>query len=180
MQNRQRLAALLPAGAMAVLNANDILPTNADGTMPFRQNNDLFYLSGVDRNSVVKTIDVSDGKNVSIIATVATPDEYAQFLLFLRNATGVLFAAAPKLTTTGVGGYGNGAQPLIPPQPAPGSAPVVVNYPITLTAQGALLNPIVLPNDPTGAGGGAAVPGADPRALGGSPTGASPSATGRP
>ena len=131
----------------------------------------------IDRNSVVKTIDVSDGKTVSILATVSTPDEYAQFLLFLRNARGVLFSGDPKFTQTGVGGYGSGAQPLVPPRPAPGSPPVVVNYPISLTAQGALLNPIVLPNDPTGAGGGATTTGgSDPRAFGGS-SGPSPSAT---
>jgi Xaa-Pro aminopeptidase len=34
---------------MAVFNSNDILPTNADGTMPFKQNSDLFYLTGVDQ-----------------------------------------------------------------------------------------------------------------------------------
>jgi Xaa-Pro aminopeptidase len=49
VQNRQRLARLLPPKAMVVLNANDVMPTNADGTMAFRQNNDLFYLSGVDQ-----------------------------------------------------------------------------------------------------------------------------------
>ena len=47
--NRQRLAALLKPKALAVVNANDIMPTNADGTMTFRQNNDLFYLTGVDQ-----------------------------------------------------------------------------------------------------------------------------------
>ncbi len=48
-ENRHRLAQLLPDRAMAVLNANDLMPTNADGTMPFRQNSDLFYLTGVDQ-----------------------------------------------------------------------------------------------------------------------------------
>ena len=47
--NRQRLAALLKPKSLVILNANDVLPTNADGTMAFRQNNDLFYLSGVDQ-----------------------------------------------------------------------------------------------------------------------------------
>ena len=45
--NRQRLAHLLLHGAVAVLNSNDVLPTNADGTFRFRQNNDLFYLTGI-------------------------------------------------------------------------------------------------------------------------------------
>ena len=46
-QNRERLAALLLPNSVAVINANDVLPTNADGTMEFCQNADLFYLSGV-------------------------------------------------------------------------------------------------------------------------------------
>jgi Xaa-Pro aminopeptidase len=29
------------------------MPTNADGTMPFRQNNDLFYLSGIDQEETI-------------------------------------------------------------------------------------------------------------------------------
>jgi len=136
-------------------------------------------------NSVVQSIDVSDGKTVTIVATVTTPDEYAQFLLRLRNATGVLFATNPRLTTAGVGGYGNGAQPLVVPQPEAGGAPVVVNYPITLTAQGTLLNPIQLPADPVGAatttaagapgGPPGAIPGGPPRPPGGPP--AAPPAT---
>ena len=47
--NRARLAALLAPRSLAVLNANDIMPTNADGVMGFKQNADLFYLSGVDQ-----------------------------------------------------------------------------------------------------------------------------------
>jgi Xaa-Pro aminopeptidase len=47
--NRARVAALLAPGSLAVLNANDIMPTNADGVLGFKQNADLFYLSGVDQ-----------------------------------------------------------------------------------------------------------------------------------
>ena len=51
--NRARLAKLLLPNSLAVLNANDVLPTNADGTLPLRQNSDLFYLSGVDQEETV-------------------------------------------------------------------------------------------------------------------------------
>jgi Xaa-Pro aminopeptidase len=51
--NRQRLAAQLPAKSLAVFNANDIMPTNADGTMGFWQNSDLYYLSGVDQEETI-------------------------------------------------------------------------------------------------------------------------------
>ena len=48
-QNRARLAARLPAKSLAILNANDILPTNADGSLLMRPNSDLFYLTGVEQ-----------------------------------------------------------------------------------------------------------------------------------
>ncbi len=51
--NRKRFAAMLKPGSLAVFNSNDIMPTNADGTMPFRQNNDIFYLSGIDQEESI-------------------------------------------------------------------------------------------------------------------------------
>ncbi len=53
VSNRERLARLLLPNSLAVLNANDILPTNADGTLALRQNSDLFYLSGVDQEETI-------------------------------------------------------------------------------------------------------------------------------
>src|SRR6266850_868908 len=49
ISNRANLKALLMPNSLAVVNANDILPTNADGTYLLRQNNDLFYLTGVEQ-----------------------------------------------------------------------------------------------------------------------------------
>ncbi len=51
--NRKRFTKLMKPGSLAVFNANDIMPTNADGTMPFRQNSDLFYLSGIDQEETI-------------------------------------------------------------------------------------------------------------------------------
>jgi Xaa-Pro aminopeptidase len=45
--NRSRLTQLLLPRSAAILNANDILPTNADGTRPLIQNADLYYLTGI-------------------------------------------------------------------------------------------------------------------------------------
>ena len=53
VSNRERLTALLPPGALAIFHSNDVMPTNADGTMTFRQNNDLYYLCGVDQEESV-------------------------------------------------------------------------------------------------------------------------------
>lgn len=52
-ENRKRLTARLLPKAIAIVNANDIMPTNADGTMNFRQNSDLFYLTGVDQEETI-------------------------------------------------------------------------------------------------------------------------------
>ena len=36
------------------------MPTNADGTMPFKQNSDLFWLSGVDQEESKEKKDVEE------------------------------------------------------------------------------------------------------------------------
>jgi Xaa-Pro aminopeptidase len=56
IENRRRFRELLPAQSLAIFNANDILPTNADGTLALKQNTDLFYLSGVDQEESILVI----------------------------------------------------------------------------------------------------------------------------
>lgn len=75
VQNRQRLTRSLKPKSMAVLNANDIMPTNADGTMTFRQNNDLFYLSGIDQEETI------------LVLFPEHPDEKFREVLFLRETS---------------------------------------------------------------------------------------------
>ncbi|MHA7878025.1 MAG: aminopeptidase P N-terminal domain-containing protein [Bacteroidota bacterium] len=53
MHNREQLVKHLKPNSLVVLNANDIMPTNGDGVMPFRQNSDLFYLSGIDQEETI-------------------------------------------------------------------------------------------------------------------------------
>lgn len=53
VNNRKKLTEYLKPNSLVVLNANDILPTNGDGVMPFRQNSDLFYLSGIDQEETL-------------------------------------------------------------------------------------------------------------------------------
>ena len=52
-RNRNRLYEQMDHGSVAILFSNDILPTNADGNMAFKQNSDLFYLSGIDQEETV-------------------------------------------------------------------------------------------------------------------------------
>ena len=51
--NRARLRALLPPNSLVVLNSNDVVPTNADGTASTVVNSDLFYLTGVEQEQTI-------------------------------------------------------------------------------------------------------------------------------
>ncbi len=53
VENRKRFVKELKPNALAIFNSNDIMPTNADGTMKFLQNKNLFYLSGVDQEESI-------------------------------------------------------------------------------------------------------------------------------
>lgn len=63
-ENRARLAKLLLPNSVAVLNNNDILPTNADGSLILQPSSDLFYLSGVTQEESILLLypDAHDGK----------------------------------------------------------------------------------------------------------------------
>jgi Xaa-Pro aminopeptidase len=53
VENRERLQKLLLPNSLVVVNANDVLPTNADGSMPLVANADLFYLTGIEQEESV-------------------------------------------------------------------------------------------------------------------------------
>ena len=104
-------------------------------------------------DAVVSSIDISDGQNVVIKATVRNPDEYARFLLNLRRASdtqgGTLFKGLP--VASGPGGFANGAVPYVKPIGDGTGQAIVLNYPVNVSAEGVLLNPVTLPPDPVGA-----------------------------
>ncbi|MBL4658061.1 MAG: aminopeptidase P family protein [Flavobacteriales bacterium] len=79
IENRARLVALLNKGSLAVFNSNDVMPTNADGIMPFRQNNDLFYMSGIDQEESILLLfpDAKEAKYKEILFLKETNDEIA-------------------------------------------------------------------------------------------------------
>lgn len=54
--NRARLARKIEKGGLAVFTSNDIYPTSADGSMPFKQASDIFYLTGVDQEETILVI----------------------------------------------------------------------------------------------------------------------------
>ncbi|HYG01854.1 MAG TPA: aminopeptidase P family protein [Chryseosolibacter sp.] len=71
--NRKNLQKKLKENSIVVVNANDIMPTNADGTMRFRQNSDLFYLTGVDQEETI------------YVLCPDFPDKKYREVLFLRE-----------------------------------------------------------------------------------------------
>ena len=58
--NRDKLAAQLPSGSLVIVHANDIYPTNADGTLAHHQNANLFYLTGIDQEETVLLMRVGE------------------------------------------------------------------------------------------------------------------------
>ncbi len=79
IKNRKKFTNKLKKNAIAILNSNDIMPTNADGTMPFRQNNDLFYLSGVDQEESILVLypDCPNPKHREVLFLKKTSPEIA-------------------------------------------------------------------------------------------------------
>lgn len=73
IQNRRRLAERLPVNSLAILHSNDVMPTNADGTLGFHQSADLFYLTGINQE-----------ESILMLAPNAF-DEKMREVLFLRE-----------------------------------------------------------------------------------------------
>ena len=73
ISNRKRLLKSLKSNPVVVVNSNDVMPTNSDGTMRFRQNSDLFYLTGVDQEETI------------LMLCPDFPDKKFREVLFLRE-----------------------------------------------------------------------------------------------
>jgi len=71
--NRERLVPLLRRNSIAILHSNDVMPTNADGTMLFKQNADLYYLSGIDQEESI------------LVLFPDAPNEADREILFVRE-----------------------------------------------------------------------------------------------
>ncbi|SPE60434.1 Xaa-Pro aminopeptidase [Verrucomicrobia bacterium] len=53
VENRAKLAKLMLPNSLAVVNANDVLPSNADGSLTLCPNSDLFYLTGIEQEQSI-------------------------------------------------------------------------------------------------------------------------------
>ena len=97
IKNRAQFLSKLDEDYMAVFNSNDIMPTNADGIMPFKQNNDLFWLTGVDQEESI------------LIIYPDNPNKQEQEILFLKETSeliaiweGAKLSKSEALTTYGI------------------------------------------------------------------------------
>src|SRR5580765_8833704 len=75
LTNRERLKNLLLPNSLAGVNANDIPPTNADGSLAMPAGSDLFYLSGVEQEQTI------------LLLYPDADDEKHREILFLREPT---------------------------------------------------------------------------------------------
>jgi len=72
-RNRRKLAGRLEKGSVALIHANDQMVRNGDQYYPYRQNSDLFYLSGIEQEMSV------------LMICPDHPDKRKQHMLFIRK-----------------------------------------------------------------------------------------------
>jgi len=73
VKNRERFSKLLKPNSIAIFNSNDEMPRNGDQNFLFRQNSDMFYLSGIDQE-----------QSILVIYPDCVRQEYRE-ILFLRE-----------------------------------------------------------------------------------------------
>lgn len=73
VENRQKLTGQLKPKSIVVLNSNDVMPINADGTHPFIQQTDLFYFCGIDQ------------EESTLIIFPEAPEEKQREILFIKE-----------------------------------------------------------------------------------------------
>ena len=76
IQNRQRFTDRIDKNAIAIFNSNDELPTNADQVFKFKQNSDLFWLTGIEQeDSMLIIFPANPDAAYREILVLTRPDE---------------------------------------------------------------------------------------------------------
>ncbi|WP_420582552.1 aminopeptidase P family protein [Reichenbachiella sp.] len=78
INNRAEFVKHLASDSVAIFNSNDIMPTNADGVMAFRQNNDLLHLTGIDQEETI------------LVLRPNFPDPAQREVLFIRETNDLI------------------------------------------------------------------------------------------
>lgn len=87
IRNRKKLSGFLKPNSIVILESNDIMPTNADGHMGFRQQNDMLYLTGVDQE-----------ETILILFPDAPVDEWKEMLFVKETSEQIMIWEGKKLT----------------------------------------------------------------------------------
>jgi Xaa-Pro aminopeptidase len=66
-KNRNDFFCKMENNSIAIFHSNDLMPKNADQVMKFKQNSDLFYLSGIDQEETVLVIVKNGEKSEEIL-----------------------------------------------------------------------------------------------------------------
>ncbi len=75
-RNRENFKSKMSINAIAIFTSNDMMPTNADDLMGFAQNNDMFYLTGIDQEESILLLypDAELSENKEILFVKETND----------------------------------------------------------------------------------------------------------
>ena len=85
-KNRKNFIAKMKPNSVAFFNSNDIYPVSADSTLPFEQQRDIFYLSGVDQE-----------ESVLMLTTNSVKTRYKEVLFLKETSSHIAVWEGPKL-----------------------------------------------------------------------------------
>ncbi|MGY0391468.1 aminopeptidase P N-terminal domain-containing protein [Bizionia sp. KMM 8389] len=79
IKNRKNFMANMKPNSLAVFNSNDVYPIGADSTIPFQQDRNIFFLSGVDQEESILVLfpDCPNPKHREILFLTETNDHIA-------------------------------------------------------------------------------------------------------
>ena len=86
IKNRKNFIAKMKPNSVAFFNSNDIYPVSADSTLPFEQQRDIFYLSGVDQE-----------ESVLMLTTNSEKTRYKEVLFLKETSPHIAIWEGPKL-----------------------------------------------------------------------------------
>ena len=94
IQNRKRFVERMEKNSLAIFNSNDELPTNADQLHRFKQNSDLFWLTGIEQEDTMLILfpDNPDPKYREVLVLVrpnALKEKWDGHRLRANEATGI-------------------------------------------------------------------------------------------
>ncbi|MDW3211977.1 MAG: aminopeptidase P family protein [Reichenbachiella sp.] len=78
INNRNEFRKHLTSDSVAIFNSNDIMPTSADGVMPFKQNTDVLHLTGIDQEETI------------LVLRSDFPDPALREILFIRETNDLI------------------------------------------------------------------------------------------